>query len=85
MDGQYRFYADPFLFFDRHGTKLVRLVTKASSGDNPEAIGRDPQVYQALYSEVRRWFLESQFEQHGVQTSADVQHLGASPPAGKRS
>lgn len=62
-NGDYRFYTDPFRFFDEHGRKLVNVVMKASDslGDNPLLVGRDPQVYNNVYSEVRRWYLESQF------------------------
>jgi len=61
--GKYHWYANPFKFFDKHGTKLVRVIMTANdnAGDNTNAVGRDPQVYTALYSEVRRWYLEGKF------------------------
>jgi hypothetical protein len=57
---KYRWYTNPFDFFDEHGSRLVKVVMAAndSIGDNPHVVGRDPQVYTALYSEVRRWYLE---------------------------
>lgn len=60
QDGKYDWYTNPFQFFDQHGTKLVRVIMTANdnAGDNTNAVGRDPQVYTALYSEVRRWYLE---------------------------
>jgi hypothetical protein len=56
----YGWYTDPFGFFDQHGSKLVKLVMAScdASGGDPHAVGRDPQTYTALYSEVRRWYLE---------------------------
>ena len=56
----YSWYTSPFDFFDEHGDRLVKTIMTANdaAGDNPHHVGRDPQVYTALYSEVRRWFLE---------------------------
>lgn len=61
-NGSWRFYTDPFRFFDTHGKKLVTVVMNASdaAGNNAQVVGRDPQVYNNIYSEVRRWYLESQ-------------------------
>lgn len=61
--GQINFYTDPFNFFDEYGKKLVSVIMTASdnAGNNPQIVGRDPQVYHNMYSEVRRWYLESQF------------------------
>lgn len=58
--GKYVWYTDPFAFFDQHGAKLVKLVMTANdvAGNDPHTMGRDPQIYTALYSEVRRWYLE---------------------------
>jgi hypothetical protein len=57
---RFRWYADPFKFFDEHGSKLVKLAMAYSDAANndPHIVGRDAQVYTALYSEVRRWYLE---------------------------
>ncbi len=59
-DGKFKWYTSPFEFFDMHGSRLVKTVMAANDaiGDNPHAVGRDGQVYTALYSEVRRWYLE---------------------------
>lgn len=64
-DGELRWYADPFRFFDRHGPKLVRLIMAAndSVGNNPNLVGRDAQNYTMMYSEVRRWYLEDKFSE----------------------
>jgi hypothetical protein len=64
-DGGFCWLTDPFAFFDRYGTKLVRLIMNASDQNNrdPHLLGRDPQVYQQLTSEVRRWYLEARFEE----------------------
>lgn len=37
--------------------KIV-MAANDSIGDNPHIVGRDAQVYPALYSEVRRCYLE---------------------------
>jgi len=51
---------DPFEFYDNSGTKLARSLMNASDANgDPHVVGRDPQVYQQLTSEVRRWYLES--------------------------
>jgi len=59
-NGKYIWYTSPFQFFDKHGSKLVKVIMAAndSAGDNPHTVGRDAKVYTALYSEVRRWYLE---------------------------
>lgn len=59
-EGAVEWYTDPFKFFDEHGPKLVKLIMAASDAANndPHVVGRDAQVYTALYSEVRRWYLE---------------------------
>lgn len=64
-DGLVGWLTDPLKFFDRYGTKLVRTVMSASDAKDgdPHTVGRDPQVYQQLTSEVRRWYLESKFEE----------------------
>jgi hypothetical protein len=60
-NGAFVWLTDPMAFFDQYGTKLVRTVMSASDakGGDPHTVGRDPQVYQQLTSEVRRWYLES--------------------------
>lgn len=57
---KFGWYTSPFKFFDEHGDRLVKIVMAANDavGDNPHSVGRDAQVYTALYSEVRRWYLE---------------------------
>jgi hypothetical protein len=59
-NGKYHWYTNPFEFFDEHGNRLVKVIMAANDaiGNNPHVVGRDPQVYTALYSEVRRWYLE---------------------------
>lgn len=58
--GKYAWYTSPFKFFDEHGSRLVKVIMTANdaAGTDPHTIGRDPQIYTALYSEVRRWYLE---------------------------
>jgi hypothetical protein len=62
--GKLKWYTDPFKYFDEHGSHLVRLIMTASdqAGGDPHQVGRDPQVYSSLYSEVRRWYLEGRFK-----------------------
>jgi len=62
--GKLKWYTNPFEYFDEHGTHLVRLIMTASDqvGGDPHPVGRDPQVYTSLYSEVRRWYLEGRFK-----------------------
>jgi hypothetical protein len=62
--GKLRWYTNPFKYFDDHGSHLVRLIMTASesAGGDPHQVGRDPQIYTSLYSEVRRWYLESRFK-----------------------
>lgn len=62
--GKLKWYTDPFKYFDEHGSHLVRLIMTASdqAGGDPHQVGRDPQVYTSLYSEVRRWYLEGRFK-----------------------
>ena len=57
-------FTDPIVFFEKYGNKLKRTVMNARGAKDcdPDTIGRDPQVYQQLTSEVRRWYLESKFE-----------------------
>ena len=61
---------NPFAFFDKNGSKLIRSLMNASDAhdDDPHSVGRDPLVYQQLTSEVRRWYLESQFEKKSAGT-----------------
>src|SRR5205823_2902798 len=60
-NGSVKWLTDPIAFFDKYGAKLVRTVMNASDAKDgdPHTVGRDPQVYQQLTSEVRRWYLES--------------------------
>jgi AIPR protein len=60
--GKFEWLADPFQFFDTWGTKLARAITNASdlAGGDPHLVGRDPQAYRQLTSEVRRWYLEGE-------------------------
>ncbi|HKW16543.1 MAG TPA: AIPR family protein [Terriglobales bacterium] len=56
----FRWSTSPFKFFDEHGSKLVKLIMAYSDSANsdPHVVGRDPQAYTALYTELRRWYLE---------------------------
>jgi hypothetical protein len=67
-DGKFGWLTNPFDFFDKYGSVLVRSIMNASdeSGLPVWAVGRDPQVYRQLTSEVRRWYLEGQFEKTAV-------------------
>lgn len=69
-DGKYGWLVNPIDFFNKYGDRLVRAIMNASdeSGLPVWAVGRDPQVYRQLTSEVRRWYLEGEFEK----TSAGV-------------
>lgn len=62
-DGNFCWLTDPIKFFDEYGSKLARTIMNASDNANhdPHTVGRDPQVYRQLTSEVRRWYLEDQF------------------------
>lgn len=68
-DGKFGWLINPIDFFDKYGDRLVRAVMNASdeSGLPVWAVGRDPQVYRQLTSEVRRWYLEGQFEKGAAQ------------------
>jgi hypothetical protein len=60
--GKLEWMTDPFEFFDTYGAKLLgSLRTSSESAEDNSAIGRDPQVYRQMTSDVRRWYLESQF------------------------
>jgi len=62
-DGKLEWITNPFEFFDRYGAKLLgSLRTASESAEDNSAVGRDPQVYRQMTSDVRRWYLESQFE-----------------------
>ncbi len=63
--GMFEWLTDPVELFTRYGNRLVRAIMNASneSGSEPWSVARDPQVYRQLTSEVRRWYLEGQFEQ----------------------
>jgi AIPR protein len=63
-DGVLVWLTDPIKFFDEYGTKLVRTIMNVSENVNndPHTVGRDPQVYRQLTSEVRRWYLEGQIK-----------------------
>jgi hypothetical protein len=62
-NGTRHWQTDPFVFYDKHGNKLVRLLMTANdnAGGNPNQVGRDVQIYSTMYSEVRRWYLEDKF------------------------
>jgi hypothetical protein len=67
-NGKFEWLTDPFQFFDTWGTKLARAITNASdlAGGDPHLVGRDPQAYRQLTSEVRRWYLEGEVaKRHG--------------------
>jgi hypothetical protein len=67
---KFEWLTDPFAFFDKNGTRLIRSLMNASDANDgdPHSVGRDPLVYQQLTSEVRRWYLESQFEKKSAET-----------------
>jgi hypothetical protein len=70
-NGVCEWLTDPIAFFDKYGQKLVRALMSASAGNDgdPHSVGRDSQVYQQMTSEVRRWYLESQFEKRQTHAS----------------
>lgn len=51
----------PFAFWDQNGPALVRKVMEASDqrGSNPQVVGRDKTVYEALYESVELMYLKS--------------------------
>ncbi len=63
-DGEFSWLTNPIKFFDDYGTKLVRTIMNVSEnvGNDLHLVGRDPQVYRQLTSEVRRWYLEGQIK-----------------------
>jgi AIPR protein len=69
-NGRFEWLTDPFDFFDKNGSRLIRSLMNASDSNDgdPHSVGRDPLVYQQLTSEVRRWYLESQFEKKSAGT-----------------
>lgn len=52
---------DPFKFWEQNGASLVRKVMDASDqrGSNPQVVGRDKTVYEALYESIELSFLKS--------------------------
>jgi len=52
---------DPFEFWTQNGSLLVRKVMEASDqrGSNPQAVGRDKTVYEALYESVELMYLRA--------------------------
>ena len=69
-NGKFEWLTDPFTFFDKNGTTLIRSLMNVSDSndDDPHSVGRDPRAYQQLTSDVRRWYLESQFEKKSAGT-----------------
>jgi hypothetical protein len=63
-NGKFEWLTNPFEFFNKNGTRLLRSLMNVSDSNDgdPHSVGRDPLAYQQLTSEVRRWYLESQFE-----------------------
>jgi len=59
--GELSWKVDPFEFWNLHGTSLVRKVMDASDqrGSNPQVVGRDKTVYEALYESVQLIYLKS--------------------------
>lgn len=51
----------PFDFWEQNGPSLVRKVMEASDqrGSNPQVVGRDKTVYEALYESVELMYLKS--------------------------
>ena len=66
-NGLYRWYTEPKAFWSKHGGRIVRHIMKASDnvGHNPHVVGRDPQVYNALYAMVRGILVEEFLESQG--------------------
>jgi hypothetical protein len=52
---------DPFVFWETHGAALVRKIMDASDqrSSNPQAVGRDKTVYEALHESVELLYLKS--------------------------
>ncbi|MFZ4509290.1 MAG: AIPR family protein [Fimbriimonas sp.] len=59
---EFSWKVDPFVFWEQNGTALVRKVMEASDqrGSNPQVVGRDKTVYEALYESVLLIYLKSQ-------------------------
>ena len=60
-NGQPYWSVDPFEFWKQNGAMLVRKVMDASDqrGANPQAVGKDKTVYEALYDSVELLYLKS--------------------------
>ncbi|MDO8616988.1 MAG: AIPR family protein [Dehalococcoidia bacterium] len=56
-----RWKTDPFEFWRQNGPSLVRKVMEASDqrGSNPQVVGRDKTVYEALYESVELMYLKA--------------------------
>lgn len=66
-DGAFKWYTNPFEFWDANGAKLVRMIMNASeaAGFNAQVVGRDSQVYSALFTQVRTILLEKLLAERG--------------------
>ena len=60
-DGNYKWLSDPFDFYDKYGTEMVREVMEASNRADNDAhrVGRDKNIYRMLHYIARNKFLES--------------------------
>jgi hypothetical protein len=60
-DQEVRWKIPPLTFWSEHGSSLVRKVMEASEqrNSNPQIVGRDKTVYEALYDAVELAFLKS--------------------------
>jgi len=67
-DGTLHWYTNPFAFWDAHGPALVQTIMRASEqvGSNPHVVGRDPQVYVALYTQVRAILIDKLLEEKKI-------------------
>jgi hypothetical protein len=61
VNGEPYWSVDPFAFWKQNGAMLVRKVMEASDqrGANPQAVGKDKTVYEALYDSVELLYLKS--------------------------
>lgn len=67
-DGDFIWSSDPYAFFDSHGKKFINIVTNISesNSNNPHMVGRNESSYSAVFSEMRRWYLEDKFNSNSV-------------------
>lgn len=73
--GEYEWIRNPFEFFDKHGTKLVREAMRASAdkGGDMHLVGRDKEVYRNLHRLARLEYYSDMLNVSG--TSAKTGNL----------